>query len=52
MSLLNRSSDGLEVTLVWVHGHGEDKAVVCVCDAVCSFRIVTNGWDIGLLPGW
>jgi hypothetical protein len=30
--LAQRTSDGLEVTLVWVHGDGEDKAVVCVCD--------------------
>jgi hypothetical protein len=30
--LAHRSSDGLDVTLVWVHEDGEDKAVVCVCD--------------------
>ena len=30
--LAHRSSDGLDVTLVWVREDGEDKAVVCVCD--------------------
>jgi len=30
--LAHRSSDGLDVTLVWVQGNDEDKAVVCVCD--------------------
>jgi hypothetical protein len=30
--LAHRSSDGMEVTLVWVQGDDEDKAVVCVCD--------------------
>ena len=30
--LAHRSSDGLDVTLVWVQGDDEDKAIVCVCD--------------------
>jgi hypothetical protein len=30
--LAHRSSNGIDVTLVWVHGGGEDKAVVCVAD--------------------
>jgi hypothetical protein len=30
--LAHRSSDGMDVTLVWVRGDAEDKAVVCVCD--------------------
>jgi hypothetical protein len=30
--LAHRSSDGMDVTLVWVQGDDEDKAVVCVCD--------------------
>ncbi len=30
--LADRSSDGLDVTLVWVQGDDEDKAVICVCD--------------------
>jgi hypothetical protein len=30
--LAHRSSDGMDVTLVWVHGDGADKAVVCVSD--------------------
>ena len=30
--LAHRSSEGTDVTLVWVHGNGEDKAVVCVSD--------------------
>jgi len=30
--LAHRSSDGMDVTLVWVPGDDEDKAVVCVCD--------------------
>jgi hypothetical protein len=30
--LAHRSSEGLEVTLVWVRHGGEDQAVVCVCD--------------------
>jgi len=29
--LAHRSSKGLDVTLVWVHGDREDNAVVCVC---------------------
>ena len=30
--LAQRSSDGLDVTLIWVQGDDVDKAVVCVCD--------------------
>ncbi len=30
--LAHRSSEGLDVTLIWVQEGGEDKAVVCVCD--------------------
>ena len=30
--LAHRSSEGLDVTLVWVRDDGEDKAVVCVRD--------------------
>ena len=30
--LAHRSSDGLDVTLVWVRGDDEDTAVVCVSD--------------------
>jgi hypothetical protein len=30
--LAHRSSDGMEVTLVWAQADGEDKVVVCVCD--------------------
>jgi hypothetical protein len=30
--LAHRSSDGMDVTLIWVHCDGEDAAVVCVCD--------------------
>ena len=30
--LAQRSSDGLEVTLVWVYGNDEDKTVVSVHD--------------------
>lgn len=30
--LAHRSSDGIDVTLLWVQEGGEDKAVVCVCD--------------------
>jgi hypothetical protein len=30
--LAHRSSDGLDVTLIWVQGDDEDKVVVCVCD--------------------
>jgi hypothetical protein len=30
--LAHRSSQGLDVTLIWVHDGGEDNAVVCVCD--------------------
>jgi hypothetical protein len=30
--LAHRSSDGIEVTLIWVQSDDEDRAVVCVCD--------------------
>jgi hypothetical protein len=30
--LARRSSQGMEVTLVWAQGDGEDEALVCVCD--------------------
>ena len=30
--LAHRSSEGIDVTLVWVRGDGEDKAVVLVSD--------------------
>jgi hypothetical protein len=30
--LAHRSSAGIDVTLIWVHGADEGKAVVCVCD--------------------
>jgi hypothetical protein len=30
--LAHRSSEDMDVTLLWVRGDGEDKAVVCVCD--------------------
>jgi hypothetical protein len=30
--LAHRSSEGMEVTLVWAQGDGEDEALVCVCD--------------------
>jgi hypothetical protein len=30
--LAYRSGAGIEVTLIWVHGEDEDKALVCVCD--------------------
>jgi hypothetical protein len=30
--LAHRSGDGMDVTLVWVQGGEEDKAVVCVRD--------------------
>lgn len=30
--LAQRTSNGLEVTLVWVHGNGEDRTVVSVYD--------------------
>ncbi len=30
--LAQRSSEGLDVTLVWLQGDDEDKTVVCVCD--------------------
>jgi hypothetical protein len=31
--LAHRSSEGMDVTLVWVQGDAEDKVVVCVCDS-------------------
>jgi hypothetical protein len=31
--LAQRTSDGIEVTLVWVHGGGEDRVVVSVYDS-------------------
>jgi len=31
--LAHRTSDGLDVTLVWVHGDGEDRVVVGVFDS-------------------
>jgi len=30
--LAHRSSDGMDVTLLWAQDNGEDKVVVCVCD--------------------
>ena len=30
--LAQRTSGGVDVTLIWVHGGDEDKVVVCVCD--------------------
>ena len=30
--LAHRSGAGIEVTLIWVHGEDEDRALVCVCD--------------------
>ena len=30
--LAQRASGGVDVTLVWVHGDGEDSVVVSVCD--------------------
>lgn len=30
--LAHRSSDGIDVTLIWLRGEDEGKAVVCVCD--------------------
>ncbi len=30
--LAHRSSDDMDVTLIWVLNDGEDEAVVCVCD--------------------
>lgn len=32
IELAHRSSGGVDVTLVWVHGDDEEKTVVCVCD--------------------
>lgn len=31
--LAHRTSDGIDVTLVWVHGDGDDKTVVSVYDS-------------------
>ena len=31
--LARRASDGIEVTLVWVHGDGEDRVVVTLHDS-------------------
>jgi hypothetical protein len=33
IELAHRSTDSLDVTLVWVHGDSADEAVVCVCDS-------------------
>ena len=33
IELASRASEGLEVTLVWVHGDGQDAAVVSVYDS-------------------
>ena len=30
--LAHRSSNGIEVTLIWMHADDDDKALVCVCD--------------------
>jgi hypothetical protein len=30
--LAHRTSAGIDVTLIWVHGPDQDKAIVCVCD--------------------
>jgi hypothetical protein len=30
--LAHRSSEGLDITLTWVHEGDKDEAVVCVCD--------------------
>lgn len=30
--LAHRSGAGIDVTLIWVHGEEEDRALVCVCD--------------------
>ena len=30
--LAHRSSNGIDVTLIWMHADDDDKAVVCVCD--------------------
>ena len=31
--LAHRANDGLDVTLIWVQDAGQDRVVVCVCDA-------------------
>jgi hypothetical protein len=30
--LAHRSSAGIDVTLMWLRGEGDDEALVCVCD--------------------
>jgi len=42
--LAQRSSAGIDVTLVWVHGGGEDQTLVCVCDRLegAYFEIPTE----------
>jgi hypothetical protein len=44
--LAHRSSDGMDVTLIWVQSDGEDQAVVCVCDTRegAYFEIPTQGY--------
>ena len=46
--LAQRTSDGIEVTLVWVHGDGDDRVVVSVYDSRdgSSFEIPApkRGW--------
>jgi hypothetical protein len=34
IELAHRSSAGIDVTLVWVHGRDSDETLVCVCDQV------------------
>src|SRR5262245_8665632 len=63
--LAHRVSDGIDVTLVWVHGGGEDRVVVSVHDARedSSFEIPAARhlaldvyhhpfayWDFGAFP--
>jgi hypothetical protein len=42
--LAHRSSDRIDVTLVWVRGDDEDSAVVCLCDRLegAYFEIPTQ----------
>jgi hypothetical protein len=42
--LAHRSSGGIDVTLVWVHGDAGEKAVVYVCDrwAASYFEITAD----------
>jgi hypothetical protein len=44
--LAHRSSDGIDVTLIWMQSDGEDQAVVCVCDRRegAYFEIPTHGY--------